>query len=52
MATGPVLGGWLYDTVGSYGSLYLVSWGFGILAAITAMMFRPIQPEQYAAATA
>jgi MFS family permease len=41
MATGPVLGGWLYDTFGSYGSLYLVSWGFGMIAVIMAMTFRP-----------
>jgi MFS family permease len=43
MATGPVLGGWLYDTFGSYGSLYLVSWGFGIIAVMMAMTFRPVQ---------
>jgi MFS family permease len=41
MATGPVLGGWLYDTFGRYGSLYLVAWGFGIIAVIMAMTFRP-----------
>ena len=40
MATGPVLGGWLYDTFGSYGSLYLASWGFGIVAVMMAMTFR------------
>jgi MFS family permease len=43
MATGPVLGGWLYDTFGSYGSLYLASWGFGIVAVLMAMTFRPVQ---------
>jgi MFS family permease len=43
MATGPVLGGWLYDTFGSYGSLYLVSWGFGIIAVLMAMTFRPVE---------
>jgi len=41
MATGPVLGGWLYDTFGSYGSLYLVAWGFGMIAVMMAMAFRP-----------
>jgi MFS family permease len=41
MASGPVLGGWLYDHFGSYGSLYLLAWGFGIVAALMAMMFRP-----------
>ena len=43
MATGPVLGGWLYDTFGSYGSLYIVSWGFGMIAVIMAMTFRPAE---------
>ena len=42
MATGPVLGGWLYDTFGSYGSLYLVSSGFGMIAVMIAMTFRPV----------
>jgi MFS family permease len=42
MATGPVLGGWIYDRFGSYGALYLVSWGFGIIAVVIAMTFRPI----------
>jgi MFS family permease len=41
MATGPVIGGWLYDTFGNYGPLYLVSWGFGIIAVLMAMTFRP-----------
>jgi MFS family permease len=49
MATGPVLGGWLYDTFGSYGSLYLVSWGFGIIAVMMAMTFRPVQDHHGAA---
>jgi MFS family permease len=52
MATGPVLGGWLYDTFGSYGSLYLVAWGFGIVAAMMAMMFRPMEQGNGAAAAA
>jgi MFS family permease len=52
MATGPVLGGWLYDTFGSYGSLYLVSWGFGIVAVMIAMMFRPVERGHEAAVTA
>ena len=41
MATGPVLGGWLYDTTGSYGSLYLTCFGMGIGAFLIAMTFRP-----------
>jgi MFS family permease len=52
MATGPVLGGWLYDTFGSYGSLYLVSWGFGIVAVMMAMTFRPVEQNKNAAVAA
>jgi MFS family permease len=52
MATGPVLGGWLYDTYGGYGSLYLVAWGFGIVAVIMAMTFRPVQQNQDVAVAA
>jgi MFS family permease len=52
MATGPVLGGWLYDTFGSYGSLYLVAWGFGIVAVIMAMTFRPVEQNHEAAVAA
>jgi MFS family permease len=52
MATGPVLGGWLYDTFGSYASLYLVSWGFGIFAVMMAMTFRPVEQNHDAAVAA
>ena len=52
MATGPVLGGWLYDTFGRYGSLYLAAWGFGIIAVIMAMTFRPVEQIHDAAVTA
>jgi MFS family permease len=52
MATGPVLGGWLYDTIGSYGSLYLAAWGFGIVATMMAMTFRPVERNHDAAVTA
>jgi len=52
MATGPVLGGWIYDTFGSYGALYLVSWGFGIVAVMMAMTFRPVERSCDVAATA
>jgi MFS family permease len=52
MATGPVLGGWLYDTFGGYGSLYLVAWGFGIIAVMMAMTFRPVEQNHHAAMTA
>lgn len=46
MATGPVLGGWLYDRFGSYGALYLVAWGFGMVAVLMAMTFRPARRVQ------
>lgn len=52
MATGPVLGGWLYDTFGSYGSLYLAAWGFGILATVMAMTFKPLLRNDEAVAVA
>jgi MFS family permease len=51
MATGPVLGGWLYDRFGSYGSLYLVAWGFGIVAVVMAMAFKPVERSRGVAVT-
>ena len=41
MATGPVLGGWIFDTTGGYGALYVTSFGLGLGAFLIAMMFRP-----------
>jgi len=52
MATGPVLGGWLYDRFGSYGSLYLVACGFGIVAVMMAMAFRPVERDREVAVAA
>jgi MFS family permease len=52
MATGPVLGGWLYDRFGSYGTLYLVAWGFGIVAVMMAMTFKPLERNREIAAIA
>jgi MFS family permease len=43
MATGPVLGGWIFDTTGGYGWLYIASFGMGIGAALIALTFRPLQ---------
>jgi MFS family permease len=54
MATGPVLGGWLYDTTGSYGGLYLTSFGMGIGAFLVALTFRPfpkVEPNAMDAVT-
>jgi MFS family permease len=41
MATGPLLGGWIFDATGSYGLLYIASFGMGIGAFLIAMTFRP-----------
>jgi MFS family permease len=41
MATGPLLGGWIFDTTGAYGWLYIASFGMGIGAALIAVTFKP-----------
>ena len=41
MATGPLAGGWIYDTYATYGWLYLASFGIGIGAFLVAATFRP-----------
>jgi len=41
MATGPVLGGWIFDTTGSYGWLYVASFVLGLGAVLMALTFRP-----------
>jgi MFS family permease len=46
MATGPVLGGWLYDTTGSYGGLYLTSFAMGLGAFLIALTFRPFPKNE------
>src|SRR5580704_2386055 len=54
MATGPVAGGLIYDTFGSYAWLYIGSWAVGLGAFLIAMTFRPFSEgrTQPAAATA
>ncbi len=52
MALGPVLGGWLFDTTGSYGGLYLTSFAMGIGAFLIAMTFRPFPKPATGAAGA
>ncbi|MBS0642268.1 MAG: MFS transporter, partial [Proteobacteria bacterium] len=42
MALGPPLGGWIFDTFGSYGGLYLSSWAFGLGAVAIALFFPPL----------
>jgi MFS family permease len=41
MATGPVLGGWIFDTTGGYGALYITCAALGLGAFGIAMTFRP-----------
>ena len=41
MATGPVAGGLIYDTFGSYGWLYIGAWGIGLGAFLIAITFKP-----------
>jgi MFS family permease len=41
MATGPIAGGLIYDTVSSYAWLYIGAWGMGIGAFLMAMSFKP-----------
>jgi len=51
MAFGPVGGGWLYDTFGSYHWLYIASAGVGIAAAAMALAFPPPSRDAGTAAT-
>jgi MFS family permease len=48
MATGPVAGGLIYDSIGSYTWLYLGSFGMGLGAFVIAMTFRPFPKDQRA----
>ncbi|MGD9803831.1 MAG: MFS transporter [Hyphomicrobiaceae bacterium] len=41
MATGPLLGGWIFDATGDYGWLYLSSFGMGLASVLIILMFRP-----------
>ena len=49
MALGPVVGGWIYDTTGSYAWLYIASAGMGLGAMLIALLFPPFPSEQRAA---
>jgi MFS family permease len=48
MALGPPVGGWLFDTFGGYGWLYVGSSAIGITAALMAMTVRPRRPRPMA----
>ncbi len=53
MATGPVLGGWIYDTSGGYGAMYVTCCALGLAAFLIATTFRPFpRPAQVAAQAA
>jgi MFS family permease len=41
MALGPAIGGWIFDTYGSYGLLYIASFYIGLAAAAIALTFPP-----------
>lgn len=47
MATGPVLGGMLYDSHASYSLLFVVAFGLGIGAFLIAMTFKPFPKERH-----
>lgn len=46
MATGPLFGGFIYDTFGTYAWLYVGSWAMGIGAFLIAMTFRPFPKSE------
>ena len=52
MATGPLAGGWIYDHFGSYGWLYVASFGIGLGAFFIALTFRPFPKGSMALAAA
>jgi hypothetical protein len=39
MALGPAAGGWIFDTFGGYGYLYIGSFGIGLAAVAIALAF-------------
>jgi MFS family permease len=42
MALGPLLGGWIFDTLGGYGMLYIGAFALGLGAAAIALAFPPL----------
>ena len=52
MATGPVAGGLIYDSLASYSWLYLGAFGMGLGAFLMAMTFRPFPKDQPVAVAA
>jgi MFS family permease len=52
MASGPVAGGLIYDTFGSYAWLYIGSWAVGLGAFAIALTFRPFPKAEAQSAPA
>jgi MFS family permease len=48
MALGPLAGGLIFDTFGSYGLLYIGTFLIGLTAALIMTTFKPAQPPQLA----
>lgn len=46
MATGPLVGGLIYDAFGTYVWLYVGAWGIGIGAFLIALTFKPFSKDQ------
>ncbi|GHC46136.1 MFS transporter [Neogemmobacter tilapiae] len=46
MATGPIMGGWIFDQTGGYGAMYITCAVFGLAAFLVAMTFRPFPKPQ------
>lgn len=46
MALGPIAGGWIYDTYGSYHWLYVSSAAIGLVAAAMALAFPPPKKQE------
>lgn len=49
MSTGPLLGGLVYDRMGSYTLMYIGAWGIGLVAMLVLMAFRPFPRGQVVA---
>ena len=47
MAFGPLGGGWLYDTFGTYHWLYIASAAVGLAAAAMALVFPPARKDEH-----
>jgi MFS family permease len=52
MATGPVVGGMIYDAYANYSWLFIVSFALGVGAVLIALTFRPFPKENVASAVA